>query len=237
MSAPILAALAAQQRRSNFLPLVLASLRGQVDRLHVYLNGWNETPACVRDLADEHVLNPANVGAERKLHWATTHGGVYLSCDDDIIYPPDYAATMTEAVEQWGGRAIVSAHGRVYKPQALHVSDVDTGSIGIFHHACNARWVNHAGTGCMAWDASKISVPTEWPESNAADMQLAIWAQQNRIPIWRVAHKSGWLKPLAVSDPFGLFRRSQKTGHVRRNELLRAHTSERGWSLYEAPTC
>jgi hypothetical protein len=136
------------------------------------------------------------------------------------------AKKMREAVEMWDGRAIVSAHGRVYGPRARRVNDAEPGSIGVFTHRCGARWVNHAGTGVMAWDARRIRVPAEWPEKNAADMQLAIWAQLHEVPIWRVGHASGWLRGLGMMDPHGLYQRSQREGHMRRNEMLARHSRE-----------
>jgi hypothetical protein len=228
-----LAVLATIPRREHLLPRVLGSIRPQVDRLCVYLNGYREVPDCLRGASDEFILDPVNGGAERKLHWALSCDGVYLSVDDDIVYPADYAHTMLAAVERWDGRAIVSAHGRVYTPRARKVSDVEPGSIGIFNARCREQWVNHAGTGCMAWDTRKVRVPAQWPESNIADMQLAIWAQLNRVPIWRVAHDHRWLRGLAAVDPYGLFGRSQRDGHMRRNDMLSKHSREHGWRLYQ----
>src|SRR5688572_14680231 len=176
---PVLAALAAQPRRAKLLPAVLASLRPQVDRLHVYLNGWDSVPACVRDLADAYVLARENEGAERKLHWADEWRGVYCSTDDDIIYPSNYVATVTEEIERLQGRAIVTAHGRVYLGRPRGVHNVAPASVG--HYDRNVRpgrFINHGGTGVMSWDASRVRVPSTFPLKNIADMQVAVWAQR-----------------------------------------------------------
>lgn len=227
----VLAALATIPTREAFLPLVLRSLRQQVDRLCVYLNGHESVPASVLELADEHVLDSTNVGAERKFWWAEKHDGVYLSCDDDIVYPADYAAAMAAAVDERGGGEIVTAHGRCYvgRPSAVHEV---TGPIGFFHKRVDCgRRINHGGTGVMAWDASRIRMPTEWTERNMADLQVAVWAQRAGIPLWLVPHQAHWLQPLALTDPNGIYKTAQAERFQRRNALLAAHGREHGWKL------
>jgi hypothetical protein len=232
---PILAALATQPKRGHLLERALASLRPQVDSLHVFLNGFAAVPECVRALADEHVLSAENQGAERKLHWADGHDGIYLSCDDDFIYPQDYVETYVAAIARWDGRAIVTAHGRQYPERPANVGDILPGSVGIVHHRVKVgRWVNHGGTGAMGWDARRVHVPRDWPERNMADMQVSVWAQTAGVPIWLIPHRAGWIHSLAAVDPKGIYRTSQAEGHVRRNALLRRHSEEKGWSVFEA---
>lgn len=229
-----LAALAAQARREHMLPAVLQSLRPQVDRLCVYLNGWNHVPACVRELADEHVLAKENTGAERKFHWADRWEGIYCSTDDDLIYPADYVQRMVDAVRSKGGKAIATVHGRVYLGRPETVNQVAPMGIGHYdkHVPCD-RPVNHGGTGVMAWDASQLKIPTEFPAQNMADLQVAVWAQQHRVPMWLLAHEVGWVKTVARLDPDGLFRTSQREGHKRRNSLLEQQGSRAPWRLFE----
>jgi hypothetical protein len=181
------------------------------------------------------VLDPENAGAECKLHWADRHEGLYFSCDDDFAYPDDYVVTMTAAIRQWAGRALVTAHGRQYVERPGSVHDVVPNSVGIVHQRVKqGRWVNHGGSGAMAWDARELRLPTRWPERNLVDMQIAVWAQENAVPIWLVPHRVGWIDSLATLDPNGLFRASRAEGHRRRNALVSRHGSERGWKLHEA---
>lgn len=229
MPAPVLAALASVARRAHLLPRVVASLRPHVDILAVYLNGYGSVPDCVKRSADLHVLDPVNGGAEKKLHWAEQHEGIYLSCDDDFSYPEDYVPTMVRAVERWRGRAIVTAHGRVFTGRPHEFNQSVRSKLGIVHYEVKeGRWVNHGGTGVMAWDASAVKVPATWPERNIADMQVSLWAQRNKVPIWLVPHKRRWLDSFATLDPNGIFRSSQAEGHRRRNTLLQ----QTEWNLH-----
>lgn len=240
MSHGTVAALASTPRRAHLLPRVLASLRPQVDLLHVYLNEQTTAPACVRELADDFVCDPQNRGAEAKLSWSSrpsfsranseSDGFCYLSCDDDFIYPQNYVSTMVAAVQKWDGRAIVTAHGRSYAGRARGFFDIVPGSLGTIHRRVAAgRWINHAGSGVMAWDSRKVRIPSEWPERNATDAQVSVWAQRNKIPIWLVPHPAKWLASLASSDPQGIFRTSQRDKHRTRNALI----SSVDWHLYK----
>lgn len=224
-----LAALAAIPERAAFLPRVLGALRRQVDVLCVYLNGWKAAPPCVQELADRWVVDPENAGAERKLHWAESHSGIYLSCDDDYIYPGDYVATLTAEVERWSGLAIVTAHGRCYKGSPRNILETVPGSVGILDQTiASGRWVNHGGTGAMAWDTRGVTMPARWAERNMADMQVAIWAQRNRIPIRLIPHRAQWVRGLNPRDPRGLYHQSQLERHRRRTAAL--HRVE--WQLF-----
>jgi hypothetical protein len=240
VSVAILAALASVPHRAHLLPRVLRSLRRQVDWLCVYLNESTDAPSCVKELADYYICDPVNSGAEAKLAWANHpsqphpervgDGFFYLSCDDDFVYPANYAETMRAAVEQWRGQAIVTAHGRTYVGRARGFFEVVPGSLGTIHRRVESgRWVNHAGSGVMAWDTRRVHIPSTWPERNATDAQVSVWAQKNRVPIWLVPHPAKWLNSLASSDPRGIFRTSQRDKHRTRNALI----SSVEWSLYK----
>ncbi len=236
-----MAAMASQPRREGFLAQVLGALVPQVDQIAIFLNGYERPPVLVQELANagklRFVLGAENLGAEQKFHWAAEWDGVYLSTDDDIIYPADYAATMVAEVERWHGRALVAAHGRVYKPRAWQVHDVMPGSVGHFYARIDeSRWVNHAGTGVMAWDARILKVPTVWTERNLADLQLALWAQLHEVPTRLITHQAHWIKSLAPLDPKGIFKTSQRQNHARRNAAIKAHGVSRGWKVYKVET-
>lgn len=216
-----LAAIASVERRAHLLPKALASLRPHVDTLAVYLNGYGEVPAEVSRLADIVVRDDENRGAEKKFHWAAEHDGIYLSCDDDFAYPADYVPTMVAAVERWDGRAIITAHGREYRGSPKVFQAFVRKRFGtVFHEVKRGFWVNHPGTGVMAWDTRHVRVPAEWPERNAADMQVAVWAQRNDVPIWLIPHPKSWLESFATLDPNGIYRTSEAEGHRRRNSIL-----------------
>jgi hypothetical protein len=225
-----LVAVATGAQREALLPKALGSLRRQCDRLHVFLNGYAEAPACVRELADSYVLSAEDLGADEKFHWAHEHEGVYLSCDDDFLYPPDYVSRMASQVERFGGRALVTAHGRTYPPRPTGAGDQLLGRTAVLTaRVPHGRWVNHAGTGVLAWDASRIKVPRQYPVLNRTDVQLSAWANREGIPIWVVPHNPGWLRPLPNTGD-SVSKQSRREGHSTKNALLLQHPE---WKLHE----
>jgi hypothetical protein len=234
LSASRLAVLATIPRRSALLEKTLASLRPQVDKLHVFLNGYalDQVPACVRELADQFAFAAENEGAERKFYWADKHEGVYLSCDDDITYPDNYVETMVGELSEHPDH-LVTAHGRTFlgKPSSVH--EVAPGSIGIYHRRVdNGHAVNHGGTGVMCWDTRSVRMPTEWPLQNIADMQVAVWAQLERVPMWLIGHQANWLKSDTLHDPNSIWHASRVDGHRRRSDLLRQHGERTPWRMF-----
>jgi hypothetical protein len=225
-----LVAVATTPDREALLPASLGSLRKQCDRLHVYLNGHADVPACVRELADVYAGGEENEGADKKFHWSREYDGIYLSCDDDFVYPPDYVARMTAGVERFGGRALVTAHGRTYPPHPTNVADQLRGrSATLTCRVPHGRWVNHAGTGVLAWDARVVQVPLEYPVLNMTDVQLSAWANREEIPIWVVPHNPGWLKPIPNRCE-SISKRSRMERHGTKNALLLQHPE---WKLHE----
>jgi hypothetical protein len=225
-----LVAVATTPERVDLLPKSLGSLRTQCDRLHVYLNGHVEVPLCVLELADTYVRSDVNGGADRKFHWAHEHDGIYLSCDDDFIYPPDYVARMAGCVMHFQGRAFATVHGRTYPPHPKNAGDQLLGrAASLSHRVLHGRWVNHAGTGVLAWDATKIKVPLGYPVINRTDVQLSAWANREGIPIWVVPHAPGWLRPIPNGSS-SIGQESRRELHATKNALLLSHPE---WKLHE----
>lgn len=223
-----LVAIATTAERAALLPRALGSLRPQCDSLHVWLNGYREAPRCVLDLACEYVVSPDDRGAEMKFHWAHQHEGIYLSCDDDFVYPPDYVERMVEAVERWRGEAFVTAHGIVFPRRPRSIADrVLNATLG--KRTPLGAWVNHAGTGVLAWDARRIQPPRGFPVRNRTDVQLSAWANARGIPIWVVPHEPRWLVPIP-NETSSISAESRRERHATTNALLRAHPE---WRLHE----
>ena len=223
-----LVAVATTAERAALLPRSLGSLRKQCDLLHVYLNGHADVPECVLDLADAHVRAAVNGGADRKFFWAHEHDGIHLSCDDDFVYPPDYVARMAAAVLRFEGRALVTAHGRTYPPHPTGMAD-RVRSAMVRDLVPDGAWVNYAGTGVLAWDATRIQVPRSYPTPNRTDVQLSAWANRESIPIWVVPHTPDWLKPIQHQGG-SISADSRSERHATNNALLRAHGE---WKLHE----
>lgn len=180
----ITAALATFPARLPTLEKVLQRLRPQVDRLCVYCDKYEDAPPIVKSLADEYCCG--DKGDAGKFAWAQAEEGYYLTCDDDLLYDPHYVEWMIAEVQRWGGRAIVTAHGRTFQgPAKDFLSDNRDGTQHDFSRSIGeGAWINWPGTGCMATDLSVRTLPVENLVKNACDNVLALWGQVFHIPMW-----------------------------------------------------
>ena len=208
------------------LERVLESLRPQVDELAVYCNSFSSAPKSAA-LADRVHCDPDNTaGASGKFFLTRSWDGIYLACDDDLCYPPDYVQVMCDAVRQWDGRALVTCHGRV-----LHVGcfQAARSSYRAFDN-CHERWLNYPGSCALAFD-TRLEVPNVFPKNNE-ESALAVWAQQHGVPIWLLPHEAGWLQTLLPPNYSGLtvWKAEKAAGFANRNAML---SQVDNWSVHQ----
>jgi hypothetical protein len=188
--------------RMETLPKVIGSLLPQVDLLNVMLNSYSDSQAAVlfnRYFYDDRInffRRNNEKGDAEKFYGCDNITGYVLTCDDDLIYPDDYVANMIFDINHYNSNAIISYHGRKFKPgiidsyysgrnreAAYRCLDTVTG----YHQ------VDSGGTGVMGWDADKVRISYDWfKEPNMADVWVAVNAKKNNIPIYVAPHPEGW---------------------------------------------
>jgi hypothetical protein len=196
--------------REPGLARAVASILPQVDRLNVFLQGYESEPDyllhpkiwIVRDTA---APESAAKGASAKFHWHW-HGllgdGYHIVVDDDIEYPPDYVSRCVAKIDEHGRRPIVGFHGMIYKRRVT--SYFRDRQVWPFNKRCQSdRFVHALGTGTTAYHTSAIRLtPDDFAEPNSCDLFLGLAAQRQRVPMLCIARKTGYLKALPLSaDP------------------------------------
>jgi len=227
-----LAAVATVPGREAALSLCLESLRPQVEKLHVICHDMTDPPAAVRALADRWVCEPDRHGSAAGLRWSLTHQGLYLKCDDDWIYPPDYVGTMLRWVRRWRGRALVACHGRVLKRFATGFLDVDAAWSPMTEQKAN--WANYPGCCGVAWD-TRLRVPAAVPGKNLEEPHLAVWAQRRRVPIFLLPHAADWLRYVLDDAAPGaptIWRQAKASGFTERNRPIAEYSNRREWRVF-----
>jgi len=74
--------------RESLLINTIKSLYDQADRINIWLNNYRSIPLWLSDPKIKHHATINNVGDAGKFGFKSK--GFIFSCDDDIIYPPDY---------------------------------------------------------------------------------------------------------------------------------------------------
>jgi FkbM family methyltransferase len=185
----------------------VTSLLPQVDRLYVWLNRADAVPAfLIGHPKIVTMLDPdgTRYGDAGKF-WGLQQERdvVYVACDDDILYPPDFVVRMLEHLSDLDGRAVVGVHGALLlQPSHGYYAD---GSRSVFHFSqplVHRHRVHVVGTGtCVFHDAVIRLGMAQFEHPNMADIWLARHLQAIDCPAYVVPRPAGWLQSLEVSRP------------------------------------
>ena len=87
-------------------------------------------------------------GDAGKIYGLMDYDGYVLLCDDDLIYPPDYADVMIGRLKSEEDKVIISCHGRIMRPKPVKNSYTDR--LAAFHCLQDAIYdgkIDIGGTG------------------------------------------------------------------------------------------
>ncbi|MDI9246701.1 hypothetical protein [Marinobacter sp. CHS3-4] len=177
--------------RREMLEKTIESLYSQVDVINLCLNDYEADP-----FADDPKINTIladnSLGDAGKFLFQEQVDGYYLTCDDDIVYPPTYVKDITQKVDEYG---VVTFNGRIFK--SFPIKSFYKDKAKKYRYGRNERKtlkVQFGGTGVMAFDTRFFSIPiSEFKRKNMADIWVGCFARKNGYPIWHLAHKEGYL--------------------------------------------
>jgi hypothetical protein len=181
----------------------LESLIDQVDEIHLALNQHPVVPDWVP--AGVHAVLTDGGDEEKFRSCSALEPDVFFfSCDDDLVYPPDYVA-RTLARSRDGQREILAYHGRILVTPVTRFY-LSGRKFHWFHAVPEDACVHVGGTGVMAFLIDHFRpTPEMFPRDYPlmADVHVAVAAQRQRIPIRALRHPAAWIKPSARLDPAG----------------------------------
>ena len=184
--------------RERLLEQTVNSLLPQVDQLNIMLNNYPKTPAfCSKPkIKVYHLDNSKGDGA--KFYGLKNISGYIFTCDDDLLYPPDYVETMVKTLKKWNYSVILSCHGRIMHEKPVTNSYTDRKQA--FHCLKTENYaglIDIGGTGVMAWD-SRAFMPNidRITKKNMADIWICKFAQEQGIQIALQPHLEEWIKYL-----------------------------------------
>lgn len=178
--------------REDMLRQVVESLRPQVDKLFVALNGYDHTPAFLKEGEFIHLDN--SMGDAAKFYGVENLKGYIFCCDDDLVYPANYIQSMIEGMKKH--QSIVTLHGYTYpEPYVSHKNRLKT------HHCLfdvlEDVPVNVGGTGAMGFHSSILKVSfSDFTLPNMADVFVAKLAREQGVKITVLKHAKDYLKYL-----------------------------------------
>lgn len=190
------ASLAAYPVRIHALEQCVVSLLAQVDSLHVFLNDFQTIPSFL-DHEKIYVTRSddfGKLGECGKYYWSDDLEGYHLICSDSMVYPPDYASTLIEAIESYGRRSVVACGGYVFKfPFNGFEQDTD-----IFEETPEkpaAFPVNALRDRALAYHTDTIRISRHFfYQPELSDLWFSIAALEQRVPMICLSTPAGWLK-------------------------------------------
>lgn len=197
--------------------------------IRVYLNEYQEVPEILpKDRKIQYKLGP-NIKDSGKFFWATDYKDeIYFSLDDDLIYSESFFIQHILLIEKYEGRVFLTTHGKVMKEHPRNFTDF-TKSFKCLRTVDNNSFVNNPGTGVLAFDNYKFTIPIEsFLYHGMADLCVGVYCQLNKIPILCRAHSSKELTYLP----------QEETLFDNRIELEKEHTillkKIDRWQIYKA---
>lgn len=182
----VYAGMATCKGREEAVKDAIDSIKGQVDYLSVYDN--TKSP------------NIGDAGKFSFLRRLIGEDAIYLSLDDDLIYPPDYVKEIRAwfkynekndnkpfDILTFHGRTLISYPAKDYysDPCSVRVRCLGDGK---------GEDVEVGGTGVMAFKCNLFKEMPTFEKKNAADIAIAGYAKRNGWRIYAAPHKAGWIK-------------------------------------------
>ncbi len=220
---PIIAGIASVPSRREHLHAVINSILPQVDHIELVLNGYAEIPdwltddritiARSQDIGD-HADNGKFIGLSKYSKC------IYFTIDDDILYPPNYAAKLLDARDRYKGLVTVGVHGSfVPEPGGSFLNRRTHSFSKELLHDCPCSFV---GTGTMAINRellplSPISIFTD---TGASDLFIAKYLKHKRIPVICISRPNEWLRTLPSLGEESLWEKARQNC-TKQDEILK----------------
>jgi hypothetical protein len=215
LSMPRLGSIATMPSRLETFESSIESMLNQLDELHVYLDHFKTIPNFIKNNPKISIYRSEDMGdchASSRFHILKnlSKTSIIFFIDDDIIYPPDYTATLATVLDHFQGKVIVGVHGRIFIPP--HKSYVtDTFPFNLSSELKRGVHVHELGTGTCAFLSNLLDFNVlNWGRYDMDDLYLSIEAQKKLIPRIIVRRPKNWLKDNSMNQEDSLWIRTKK---------------------------
>ncbi|HMB89982.1 MAG TPA: hypothetical protein VKP65_03990 [Rhodothermales bacterium] len=179
--------------RQSSLIDTIESLAGQHDRLRIYANGITNTSFL--DAYDCEVFTGEDLGDAGKFYTVgRLKKGVYVTCDDDLLYPEDFVERLLVGLDVYPG-AVVGFHGWDAKPNSQSYHRDRAINYHFRQTIEDAHYCHVIGTGCTAFRVGDIKVSlSDFERPNMADLWLSKLCNEQGVPRVVLPHERDWIQ-------------------------------------------
>lgn len=194
----ITVAMCSQPQRKIQMLKVVKQLLPQCTRICICLNNYESIPIELRNNSKIIcVLSGENkkikdLGCLNKMLFCGDYPGYYATVDDDIDYPPNYISELKKKLDFYNRKCICSLHGHVYKNVKNGIINFNYRKVYNFYDKYDIDVFCHrVGMGVCMFYPSEIGLSKDIylcrPKNFGDDEITAVWAQENNIPLIRIA--------------------------------------------------
>ncbi|MBB6485080.1 FkbM family methyltransferase [Rhizobium lusitanum] len=203
----IVAGMASVAGNEIALRAAVMSLLPQVDCLYLYLNGFAQAPRFIAEHPKiQHFIDTDGVRyGDAGKFWGLeqVEDAVYITCDDDIVYPDDFVARMIGELAQARGLAAVGVRGTIMLQSSRGYYPHDERVVVELERALmRRRRVHVVGTNASAFHSSMVKMKlSDFQDSKTADACFAEYLHGEGIPAYIVPRRERWLQPIEGQRP------------------------------------
>lgn len=193
----VIAGIASIPSRKDMLVKTVQSLLPQVDKVCVALNNYPDIPQELRSLRNvECVIMDNSLKDSAKFAFTDQCDEWYISWDDDLIAPPDVVKRLIDGAIKY--KAVTSFHGKLYVPPVINFKRW-VGNYRCLNTVAQDVKVNLIGSGCACHNTKQVVVSIkDFPTPGKADVWFSRAITEQGVPIWVLAHRSGYIQYQAV---------------------------------------
>ena len=218
--------------REKNLKDTVKSLRPQVDKIKVMLNGYTKKPSFLK--SDECVFLDNSLGDAAKFYGLEEFNGYVFTCDDDLIYPEDYVERSIMKINQY--HCPVVWHGRIY-PRPYKSYKTVIRYLRFAKGYSEDTYVDVGGTGVMGFHTHHIRPDlSEFKKPNMADVWMAKICKKANVKILAMAHNG---EIMDSRSPTTIYQQRSSVLHKDEDEVLKElfngyspHISKGDWIYY-----
>lgn len=182
------------------------------------LNGHKEAPNIEDPPKKIHYTFLDNsLGDGAKLWDIDKREGFVAFCDDDLVYPHNYISYMLAKYEMHP-HSIVTLHGKSYSRPIVSSRRGYRERYHCLHTVDGDHRVEVGGTGVMLLNTADVKLDIRrCLRPNMLDIWVAQQAWEQKVPIWVVSHRIGWLRYTSPKDTIWHSRSPQELqyeGHI-----------------------
>ena len=172
------------------------SLKGQVDKIFLSLNGFKEIPEELKEDWIEVIHIGENLGDAARFFKLPEIDGHLISCDDDLIYPRGYVEQFLKYNSVFPG-CVLTHHGKLMRSVDESIKVV----AHVMGNSPDSELVDIPGSGCSFFPHRVVSDEKfrfgDHTELNMCDIHLFSILRMMQVKIVTVPHLRGHFKYLA----------------------------------------